>query len=90
MSAVLLIAGDSIRALLHQRLLVALMLVNGAAVRFTMGAFSLRIDSMAVLIGCGVGFLLGFFGAIFQTALYMKTKTFSLLKTSIHKRLFTF
>jgi putative ABC transport system permease protein len=44
--------------------LVALVFVNGAAVRFTMGAFSLRIDSMAVLIGCGVGISLGFFGAI--------------------------
>ena len=44
--------------------LIALVLVNGAAVRFTMGAFSLRIDSTAVLIGCGVGLLLGFFGAI--------------------------
>ena len=44
--------------------LVALVFVNGAAVRFTMGAFTLRIDSMAVLIGCGVGLLLGFFGAI--------------------------
>ena len=44
--------------------LLALVFVNGAAVRFTMGAFSLRIDSMAVLIGCGVGLLLGFFGAI--------------------------
>ena len=44
--------------------LIALVFVNGSAVRFTMGAFSLRIDSMAVLIGCGVGLLLGFFGAI--------------------------
>ena len=44
--------------------LVAIVFVNGAAVRFTMGAFSLRIDSMAVLIGCGVGLLLGLFGAI--------------------------
>jgi len=44
--------------------LLALVFVNGAAVRFTMGAFSLRIDSMAVLVGCGVGLLLGFFGAI--------------------------
>ncbi len=44
--------------------LLALVFVNGAAVRFTMGAFSLRIDSMAVLIGCGVGLLLGFFGVI--------------------------
>lgn len=44
--------------------LAALTLINGAAVRFTMGAFSLRIDSTAVLIGCGVGLLLGFIGAI--------------------------
>lgn len=44
--------------------LIALVFVNGSAVRFTMGAFSLRIDSTAVLIGCGVGLLLGFFGAI--------------------------
>jgi ABC-type antimicrobial peptide transport system permease subunit len=44
--------------------LVALVFVNGAAVRFTMGAFSLRIDELAVLIGCGVGLLLGVIGAI--------------------------
>jgi ABC-type lipoprotein release transport system permease subunit len=44
--------------------LLALVFVNGSAVRFTMGAFSLRIDSMAVLIGCAVGLSLGFFGAI--------------------------
>lgn len=44
--------------------LIALLVVNGTAVRFTMGAFSLRIDSMAILTGCGVGLLLGFFGAI--------------------------
>jgi ABC-type lipoprotein release transport system permease subunit len=43
---------------------IALVFLNDAAVRFTMGAFSLRIDSTAVLIGCGVGFLLGFVGAI--------------------------
>jgi ABC-type lipoprotein release transport system permease subunit len=44
--------------------LIALVFVNGAAVRFTMGAFPLRIDSMSILIGCGVGLLLGIFGAI--------------------------
>ena len=56
---VLLAAGASLLAAL-----AALVFVNGASVRFTMGAFSLRIDSVAVLIGCGVGLLLGFFGAI--------------------------
>ena len=40
------------------------MLVNGAAVRFTMGAFALRIDGTAVLIGCGVGLALGVVGAV--------------------------
>ena len=44
--------------------LIALVFVNGAAVRFTMGAFALRIDSMAVLVGCGVGFTMGLLGAI--------------------------
>ena len=43
---------------------IALVFVNGSAVRFTMGAFSLRIDSIAVLIGCGVGLSLGLFGSI--------------------------
>lgn len=43
---------------------VALFVVNGAAVRFTMGAFALRIDSLAILIGCGTGLLLGLIGAI--------------------------
>jgi putative ABC transport system permease protein len=43
---------------------VALLVINESAVRFTMGAFALRIDEMAVLIGCGVGLLLGVFGAI--------------------------
>jgi ABC-type antimicrobial peptide transport system permease subunit len=43
---------------------LALTLVDGAAVRFTMGAFALRIDSTAVLIGCGAGLLLGVLGAL--------------------------
>jgi putative ABC transport system permease protein len=43
---------------------IALFLVNGIAVRFTMGAFALRIDNMAILIGCSVGLSLGFLGAI--------------------------
>jgi ABC-type antimicrobial peptide transport system permease subunit len=29
-----------------------------------MGAFQLQIDSTSILIGCGVGLLLGFLGAI--------------------------
>jgi ABC-type lipoprotein release transport system permease subunit len=43
---------------------LALFLVNGAAVRFTMGAFALRVDGVSILVGCGTGFLLGLIGAI--------------------------
>jgi putative ABC transport system permease protein len=43
---------------------VALFVVNGTAVRFTMGAFALRVDSLSLLVGCGTGLLLGIVGAI--------------------------
>jgi ABC-type lipoprotein release transport system permease subunit len=43
---------------------LALVLVHGTAVRFTMGAFTLRVDGVAVLIGCGTGMLLGAVGAV--------------------------
>ena len=43
---------------------VALSLVNGVAVRFTMGAFALRIDSVVILAGCATALLLGVLGAI--------------------------
>lgn len=44
--------------------LLAVTLLNGYAVRFTMGAFALRIDSFALIIGCGAGVLLGALGAL--------------------------
>jgi len=44
--------------------MVALTVLNGYAVRFTMGAFALRIDSFALIIGCGAGLLLGALGAL--------------------------
>src|SRR5262249_35133273 len=43
---------------------LALALLNDVAVRFTMGAFTLRIDGVAVLFGCGTGLLLGVVGSI--------------------------
>jgi ABC-type lipoprotein release transport system permease subunit len=43
---------------------LALGVLNGTAVRFTMGAFALRIDGIAVLVGCGVGLALGALGSI--------------------------
>jgi ABC-type antimicrobial peptide transport system permease subunit len=57
--ALLLAAAGSLLAAV-----VAVLAVNGAAVRFTMGAFVLRIDSVAVLLGCGAGLLLGVAGAL--------------------------
>lgn len=38
--------------------------VNGLSVRFTMGAFALRIDSLAIFVGCTIGLLLGVLGAL--------------------------
>lgn len=43
---------------------LALVVVNGASVRFTMGAFPLRVDNVTVLVGCAVGLLLGVCGSI--------------------------
>lgn len=56
---VLLAAAASLLAAL-----VALAVVNGAAVRFTMGAFRLRVDGAALLVGCGTGLLLGVGGSL--------------------------
>jgi ABC-type antimicrobial peptide transport system permease subunit len=42
----------------------ALLLINGVAVRFTMGAFVLRVDGVALLVGAIVGLLLGVVGAV--------------------------
>lgn len=43
---------------------IAIPAINGLAVRFTMGAFVLRIDFFALMLGSGVGLLLGILGAI--------------------------
>jgi putative ABC transport system permease protein len=43
---------------------LALSLVNGVAVRFTMAAFALRIDSTVVLAGCSTALILGVLGAL--------------------------
>lgn len=42
----------------------ALLLLNGFAVRFTMGAFSLRADHVTVVTGLLVGVLIGVFGSL--------------------------
>lgn len=43
---------------------VAIPILNGFAVRFTMGAFSLRLDSVALLYGLGTGLAIGVLGSI--------------------------
>jgi ABC-type antimicrobial peptide transport system permease subunit len=43
---------------------IGIWLVDGAAVRFTMGAFMLRIDSLAIAVACAVAGLLGVIGAL--------------------------
>jgi ABC-type antimicrobial peptide transport system permease subunit len=43
---------------------VALVLLDGLAVRFTMGAFMLRIDGVSLMAGAGAGLLLGVLGAL--------------------------
>jgi len=43
---------------------LALLVLDGTAVRFTMGAFALRIDGVTLLLGCGTGVSLGVLGAL--------------------------
>jgi ABC-type antimicrobial peptide transport system permease subunit len=43
---------------------VSLVLLQGVAIRFTMGAFALQLDALALLIGCGAGLGLGVVGAM--------------------------
>lgn len=43
---------------------VGLTFIDGAAVRFTMGAFRLQVDSVGIAVACGVAALLGFVGAL--------------------------
>ena len=44
--------------------IVGLTVVDGAAVRFTMGAFMLTVDSVGIAVACGVAALLGVVGAL--------------------------
>ncbi len=44
--------------------IVGLTMVDGAAIRFTMGAFMLKVDSVGISVACGVAILLGVVGAI--------------------------
>jgi ABC-type antimicrobial peptide transport system permease subunit len=44
--------------------ILGITMVDGAAVRFTMGAFMLKVDSFGISVACGVAVLLGIVGAI--------------------------
>jgi putative ABC transport system permease protein len=44
--------------------IVGIVAVQGAAVRFTMGAFTLNVDGVTLLIGFGAGLLIGIIGSI--------------------------
>jgi ABC-type antimicrobial peptide transport system permease subunit len=43
---------------------LALLLIQGVAIRFTMGAFALELDRLALLVGIGAGLGLGIIGAL--------------------------
>jgi hypothetical protein len=45
-----------------------------------MGAFTLRIDSVAILIGCGAGLLLGIVGALPPSFKALRAEVASSLK----------
>ena len=61
--------------------LLGLLLVDGAAVRFTMGAFMLRIDSVGIAVACTVAALLGVIGAIPPAAKAMRLPIVEAIKS---------
>lgn len=62
--------------------LFAIIMVHGVAVQFTMGAFSLQIDSTTILIGCTIGFILGLLGSIPPTIRALRTGIVEGLRTT--------
>ncbi|WP_442483374.1 ABC transporter permease [Aeoliella sp. SH292] len=60
--------------------LLGLLLVDGLAVRFTMGAFMLRVDSVGIAIACGVAVLLGVVGALPPAAKAMRLPVVEAIK----------
>jgi ABC-type antimicrobial peptide transport system permease subunit len=51
---------------------LGLLFVNGTAVRFTMGAFVLRVDGVGIAIACMTAIILGVVGAIPPAAKAMR------------------
>ncbi|HAL14790.1 MAG TPA: ABC transporter substrate-binding protein, partial [Planctomycetaceae bacterium] len=52
--------------------LVSLLWIDGLAIRFTMGAFELKVDQIAVLAGCAAGFVMGLLGSLIPGVRAMK------------------
>jgi hypothetical protein len=60
--------------------LLGLLFVNGTAVRFTMGAFMLRVDSVGIAIACITAVILGVVGALPPAAKAMRLPVVEAIK----------
>ena len=61
---------------------LSLLLLDGVAVRFSMGAFGLRLDTMTLLLGLGGGLLLGLIGALPPAARCLRLPITTALKSN--------
>lgn len=73
-STILACAGSLIACL------VGLLLIDGLAIRFTMGAFMLRVDSMGIAVACGIAAILGITGALPPAAKAMRLPVVEAIK----------
>jgi ABC-type lipoprotein release transport system permease subunit len=60
---------------------LGLLFINGTAVRFTMGAFMLRVDSVGIAIACGTAVILGVAGALPPAAKAMRLPVVEAIKS---------
>ena len=60
--------------------LIGLLFINGTAIRFTMGAFMLRVDSVGIAIACGTAVILGIVGALPPAAKAMRLPVVEAIK----------
>ena len=64
-------------------LVVAIFLLDGAGVRFSMGVFSLSVDATCVASGLGAGLLLGLVGSLPPTIRCLRTSIPTALKSDL-------
>jgi ABC-type lipoprotein release transport system permease subunit len=60
--------------------LLGLLFINGTAIRFTMGAFMLRVDSVGIAIACATAVILGVVGALPPAAKAMRLPVVEAIK----------